>query len=174
MAIARAIVAEPPLVLMDEPLSNLDAKLRLEMRAEVRRIHTMLGCSPIYVTHDQEEALSLADRILVIIDGQTRQIATPEEQYSRLAHADVAEFRACLHHRLAIEPICCLSVSTSHAMARRNFPGKQIVMLLFLLALLVPPITYGIPMAAVLYQAHLNGTIWGVVLANLALCRSSS
>jgi putative spermidine/putrescine transport system ATP-binding protein len=92
VAIARAIVVEPPLVLMDEPLSNLDAKLRLEMRAEIRRIHTMLGCSTIYVTHDQEEALSLADRILVMIDGQTRQIGTPEELYSRPAHADVAEF----------------------------------------------------------------------------------
>src|SRR6516162_5623572 len=92
VAIARAIVVEPPLVLMDEPLSNLDAKLRLEMRAEVRRIHTMLGCSTIYVTHNQEEALSLADRILVMIDGQTRQIGTPEELYSRPAHADVAEF----------------------------------------------------------------------------------
>jgi putative spermidine/putrescine transport system ATP-binding protein len=92
VAIARAIVVEPPLVLMDEPLSNLDAKLRLEMRAEVRRIHSMLGCSTIYVTHDQEEALSLADRILVMIDGQTRQVGTPEELYSRPAHADVAEF----------------------------------------------------------------------------------
>ena len=79
VAIARAIVVEPPLVLMDEPLSNLDAKLRLEMRAEIRRIHTMLGCSTIYVTHDQEEALSLADRIVVMIEGQTRQIGTPED-----------------------------------------------------------------------------------------------
>ncbi len=92
VAIARAIVVEPPLVLMDEPLSNLDAKLRLEMRAEIRRIHTMLGCSTIYVTHDQEEALSLADRIVVLIDGQMRQIGTPEELYARPAHADVAEF----------------------------------------------------------------------------------
>jgi putative spermidine/putrescine transport system ATP-binding protein len=92
VAIARAIVVEPPLVLMDEPLSNLDAKLRLEMRAEIRRIHTMLGCATIYVTHDQEEALSLADRIVVMIDGQMRQVGTPEELYSRPAHADVAEF----------------------------------------------------------------------------------
>ena len=92
VAIARAIVVAPPLVLMDEPLSNLDAKLRLEMRAEVRRIHSMLGCSTIYVTHDQEEALSLADRIVVMIEGQTRQIGTPEELYARPAHADVAEF----------------------------------------------------------------------------------
>ena len=92
VAIARAIVVEPPLVLMDEPLSNLDAKLRLEMRAEIRRIHTMLGCSTIYVTHDQEEALSLADRIVVLIDGQMRQIGTQEELYARPANAAVAEF----------------------------------------------------------------------------------
>jgi putative spermidine/putrescine transport system ATP-binding protein len=92
VAIARAIVVGPPLVLMDEPLSNLDAKLRVEMRAEIRRIHTMLGCSTIYVTHDQEEALSLADRIMVMIDGQPRQIGTPEELYARPTKADVAEF----------------------------------------------------------------------------------
>ena len=92
VAIARAIVVEPPLVLMDEPLSNLDAKLRLEMRAEIRRIHSMLGCSTIYVTHDQEEALSLADRIVVLIDGRMRQIGTPEELYSAPANPDVAEF----------------------------------------------------------------------------------
>jgi putative spermidine/putrescine transport system ATP-binding protein len=92
VAIARAIVVEPPLVLMDEPLSNLDAKLRLEMRAEIRRIHTLLGCSTIYVTHDQDEALSLADRIVVLREGEVRQVGTPEELYARPAHADVAEF----------------------------------------------------------------------------------
>jgi putative spermidine/putrescine transport system ATP-binding protein len=92
VAIARAVVVEPPLVLMDEPLSNLDAKLRLEMRAEIRRIHAMLGCSTIYVTHDQEEALSLADRIVVLIDGQMRQVGTPEELYAAPANAEVAEF----------------------------------------------------------------------------------
>ncbi len=92
VAIARAIVVEPPLVLMDEPLSNLDAKLRLEMRAEIRRIHQSLGCSTIYVTHDQDEALSLADRIVVLRDGRVRQIGTPEELYGRPAHPDVAEF----------------------------------------------------------------------------------
>jgi putative spermidine/putrescine transport system ATP-binding protein len=92
VAIARAIVVEPPLVLMDEPLSNLDAKLRLEMRAEIRRIHAMLGSSTIYVTHDQEEALSLADRIVVLIDGQMRQVGSPEELYALPASADVAEF----------------------------------------------------------------------------------
>jgi putative spermidine/putrescine transport system ATP-binding protein len=92
VAIARAIVIEPPLVLMDEPLSNLDAKLRLEMRAEIRRIHDLTGSATIYVTHDQEEALSLADRIVVMRDGVVRQVGTPEELYTRPAHIDVAEF----------------------------------------------------------------------------------
>lgn len=92
VAIARAIVIEPPLVLMDEPLSNLDAKLRLEMRAEIRRIHELIGSATIYVTHDQEEALSLADRIVVMRAGEVRQVGTPEDLYMRPAHADVAEF----------------------------------------------------------------------------------
>ena len=77
VAIARAIVIEPPLVLMDEPLSNLDAKLRIETRAEIRRIHHELGRATIYVTHDQDEALSLADRIVVMKDGVVQQIDTP-------------------------------------------------------------------------------------------------
>jgi putative spermidine/putrescine transport system ATP-binding protein len=92
VAIARAIVIEPPLVLMDEPLSNLDAKLRLEMRAEIRRIHRELGRTTIYVTHDQDEALSLADRIVVIKDGRVHQVAAPAEIYGQPANLDVARF----------------------------------------------------------------------------------
>jgi putative spermidine/putrescine transport system ATP-binding protein len=92
VAIARAIAVQPPLVLMDEPLSNLDAKLRLEMRAEIRRIHNALGATTIYVTHDQEEALSLADRIVVMRDGEIRQVGGPEDLFSRPDHLDVAEF----------------------------------------------------------------------------------
>jgi putative spermidine/putrescine transport system ATP-binding protein len=92
VAIARAVVIEPPLVLMDEPLSNLDAKLRLEMRAEIRRIHNELGATTIYVTHDQDEALSLADRIVVLKDGVIRQVGTPHELYQTPADRDVAEF----------------------------------------------------------------------------------
>ncbi|TBW41156.1 ABC transporter ATP-binding protein [Siculibacillus lacustris] len=92
VAIARAIVIEPPLVLMDEPLSNLDAKLRLEMRGEIRRIHQSLGSTTIYVTHDQEEALSLADRIVVLRDGAIRQVGRPDELYAAPAHLDVADF----------------------------------------------------------------------------------
>ena len=92
VAIARAIVVEPPLVLMDEPLSNLDAKLRLEMRTEIKRIHRELGRSTVYVTHDQDEALSLADRIVVLHEGKTQQIGNPEELYARPANLEVARF----------------------------------------------------------------------------------
>ena len=92
VAIARAVVIEPPLVLMDEPLSNLDAKLRLEMRQEIRRIHAQIKSTTIYVTHDQEEALSLADRIVVLRDGAIRQVGTPSDLYFRPAHLDVADF----------------------------------------------------------------------------------
>src|SRR5881397_3344116 len=92
VAIARAIVIEPPLVLMDEPLSNLDAKLRIETRAEIRRIHRELGRATIYVTHDQDEALSLADRIVVMKDGVVQQIATPPELYAQPANLHVARF----------------------------------------------------------------------------------
>jgi putative spermidine/putrescine transport system ATP-binding protein len=92
VAIARAIVIEPPLVLMDEPLSNLDAKLRLEMRAEIRRIHRELGRATIYVTHDQDEALSLADRVVVMKDGVAQQIASPHELYNQPANLHVARF----------------------------------------------------------------------------------
>ena len=92
VAIARAIVIEPPLVLMDEPLSNLDAKLRIETRAEIRRIHKELGRSTIYVTHDQDEALSLADRIVVMKDGVVQMIAAPHDVYGQPANLHVARF----------------------------------------------------------------------------------
>ena len=92
VAIARAIVIEPPLILMDEPLSNLDAKLRIETRAEIRRIHSELGRATIYVTHDQDEALSLADRIVVMKDGVVQQIAAPPDVYAQPANLHVARF----------------------------------------------------------------------------------
>ncbi|MBK5250441.1 MAG: ABC transporter ATP-binding protein, partial [Actinomycetales bacterium] len=92
VAIARAIVIEPPLVLMDEPLSNLDAKLRLEMRTEIRRLHQTLGLTTIYVTHDQEEALSMADRLVVLREGRVQQIGTPEELHNSPVNWHVADF----------------------------------------------------------------------------------
>src|SRR5256714_4501776 len=92
VAIARAIVIEPPLVLMDEPLSNLDAALRLDMRTEIRRLHQSLGLTTVYVTHDQEEALSLADRLVVLREGLVQQVGTPEELYRSPANPYVASF----------------------------------------------------------------------------------
>ncbi|MFC8453447.1 ABC transporter ATP-binding protein [Kitasatospora sp. NPDC057223] len=104
VAIARAIVLEPPLVLMDEPLSNLDAALRLEMRTEIRRIHQQFGLTTLYVTHDQEEALSLADRLVVLHEGRVSQIGTPADLYEHPANAHVAAFmgyRNLLHLEVA-------------------------------------------------------------------------
>src|SRR5258705_2801224 len=83
---------EPPLVLMDEPLSNLDAALRLDMRTEIRRLHQSLGLTTVYVTHDQEEALSLADRLVVLREGVVQQVGTPEELYRSPANPYVAGF----------------------------------------------------------------------------------
>lgn len=92
VAIARVIALRPRLVLMDEPLSNLDAKLRLDMRSEIRRLHESLGFTTIYVTHDQEEALSMADRLVVLRDGRVQQVGTPEELYEQPANWHVADF----------------------------------------------------------------------------------
>jgi iron(III) transport system ATP-binding protein len=92
VALARALAVRPDCLLLDEPLSNLDAKLRHEMRTEIRRICTAAGFTTIYVTHDQKEALSIADRIAVMNAGKLAQVGTPDELYHRPASAFVAEF----------------------------------------------------------------------------------
>jgi len=92
VALARALVMEPDLLLFDEPLSNLDAKLRVQVRAELRRLQKRLGTTAIYVTHDQDEAMSLSDRIAVINAGRLEQVGTPEHIYARPATLFVADF----------------------------------------------------------------------------------
>ncbi|MGC9147650.1 MAG: ABC transporter ATP-binding protein [Infirmifilum sp.] len=92
VALARAIVKRPQLFLMDEPLSNLDAKIRVEVRAELKRLQRDLGITTIYVTHDQAEAMSLADRIAVLNKGELQQYSTPEELYRNPANTFVAGF----------------------------------------------------------------------------------
>ena len=92
VALARAIAIRPRLLLLDEPLSNLDAKLRDEMREEIRRIQRAVGITTIFVTHDQLEALALADRMAVMDRGRIVQLGTPVEVYERPAHAFVASF----------------------------------------------------------------------------------
>jgi putative spermidine/putrescine transport system ATP-binding protein len=92
VAIARALVLHPRLMLFDEPLSNLDAKLRIEMRTEIKQLHQRLGLTSIYVTHDQAEALSLSDRIVVLREGVLMQIGTPQEIHDRPKNVFVADF----------------------------------------------------------------------------------
>ncbi len=92
VALARAIVIEPQILLLDEPLSNLDASLRDEMRCEIRRIHDEIGLTTVYVTHDQSEALVLADKIVVMSDGIIQQVGTPEEIYEKPTTEFVARF----------------------------------------------------------------------------------
>jgi len=92
VAMGRAIVRDPKLFLFDEPLSNLDAKLRVQMRAEIKELHQKLGTTSIYVTHDQVEAMTMADRIVVMRDGWIEQIGNPLELYDRPANLFVAGF----------------------------------------------------------------------------------
>jgi ABC-type Fe3+/spermidine/putrescine transport system ATPase subunit len=92
VALARALVVRPQCLLLDEPLSNLDAKLRLEMRTEIRRLCKEFGLTGVYVTHDQKEALSIADRMAVMFDGRIGQLGPPRELYMRPANAATADF----------------------------------------------------------------------------------
>lgn len=92
VALARAIVAKPQLLLLDEPLSNLDAKLRIQMRVELKRLQTQLGITAVYVTHDQQEALTMSDEIIVMNKGRVMQQGTPEMIYSKPRNQFTAEF----------------------------------------------------------------------------------
>ena len=92
VAIARALVKQPRILLLDEPLSNLDARLRIEMREEIRRIQQETGVTTIFVTHDQEEAMSISDHIVLMKDGFLQQYAKPQELYDNPANCFVADF----------------------------------------------------------------------------------
>ena len=92
VALARAFVIEPSVLLMDEPLSNLDAKLRVQMRTVIKKLQRKLGITTIYVTHDQEEALAISDRIAVMKDGVIMQVGTPSEIYAKPQNPFVAGF----------------------------------------------------------------------------------
>ncbi|RUM97441.1 ABC transporter ATP-binding protein [Pseudaminobacter arsenicus] len=107
VALARALAARPKLLLLDEPLSALDAKVRLSLRDEIRQIQKKLGITTIFVTHDQEEALSMSDRIVVMHDGHAEQVGTPFEIYNRPATRFVANFVGTLNvlDGVVIDPI---------------------------------------------------------------------
>jgi putative spermidine/putrescine transport system ATP-binding protein len=97
VALARALAIKPQVLLLDEPLSALDAKIRVELRSEIRRIQQQLGITTIYVTHDQEEALSLSDRIVVMSAGRMEQVGTPFEIYNYPKTSFVASFVGTLN-----------------------------------------------------------------------------
>jgi multiple sugar transport system ATP-binding protein len=105
VAIGRAMVREPVAYLMDEPLSNLDAKLRVSMRAELARLHNRLGVTTVYVTHDQTEAMTLGDRVCVLLDGVVQQVDTPGRLYRSPANAFVASFIGSPQMNLAVATV---------------------------------------------------------------------
>ena len=112
VALARALVARPALVLFDEPLSNLDALLRVEMRAEIRRLHREGVLTGIYVTHDQTEALSLGDRIVVMRDGVIEQVATPEVLFNSPVSPYVASFFGARNRMVLRRTAACWSTTS--------------------------------------------------------------
>jgi ABC-type Fe3+/spermidine/putrescine transport system ATPase subunit len=119
VALARALAPRPELLLLDEPLSALDAKLRIQLRSEIRRIVTELGVTALYVTHDQEEALAIADQVAVMHRGRLLQIGAPMEVYLRPGHPFVADFVGTTN---LLD--CQLVDSTSVDIAGRRIPAR--------------------------------------------------
>ncbi len=142
VALGRAIVRNPKYFLMDEPLSNLDAKLRLTMRSEIKKLHNRLGTTTIYVTHDQEEAMVIADRIVILKDGRIQQAGSPREIYEHPQSRFVANFIGSPEMNFLncrVDPAekgtlllagglrLLLPPDGAEAMARANLPGEVIL-----------------------------------------------
>jgi putative spermidine/putrescine transport system ATP-binding protein len=135
VALARALAIEPRLLLLDEPLSALDAKVRVQLREEIRRIQTRLGITTIYVTHDQEEALSISDRVAVLSRGKIEQIGTPADIYGAPATPFVAEFVGTMN-RIESTVVDAVDgavevagVRLSVGAARGRTPGEHVLLL---------------------------------------------
>ena len=120
VAMGRAIVRQPKLFLFDEPLSNLDAKLRVQMRAEIRRLQRRMAVTSLYVTHDQVEAMTLGDRLLVLHQGRPVQLATPMEVFERPANTYVAGF-------IGAPSMNMLPATLSHAGTAATFASGQVI-----------------------------------------------
>jgi ABC-type Fe3+/spermidine/putrescine transport system ATPase subunit len=117
VALARALAVDPDLILLDEPLSNLDARLRLELREELQRIHRATGTTCLYVTHDQEEALSLADRVAVMNQGRIEQVGAPSDIYQKPVNEFTARFMGEINVLAADHPL---------AQALQASPGQKV------------------------------------------------
>ena len=113
VALARALAIEPKVLLLDEPLSALDAKVRVQLREEIRRIQLELGITTLYVTHDQEEALSISDRVAVMWNGKIEQIGSPAEMYGSPATPFVAEFIGTMNRLSPPSPTTARSTTTA-------------------------------------------------------------
>lgn len=129
VALGRALVAEPEILLLDEPLSNLDAKLREEMRYEIKEITQKLGITVVYVTHDQIEAMTMSDRIVLMNQGQVQQIGAPTELYNNPANQFVANFigRVNFLPATAQNGIITIEGTDQHLPAKNNESGKAVV-----------------------------------------------
>ena len=128
VALARALAFEPQVLLLDEPLSALDAKIRVALRVEIRQIQRQLGITTVYVTHDQEEALSLSDRVVVMSQGRMEQVGTPFEIYNFPATAFVASFVGTLNQLRAtvVDPVRGeVTVSGQPVMLAKGFEGAK-------------------------------------------------
>jgi multiple sugar transport system ATP-binding protein len=142
VAMGRAIVRDPKVFLFDEPLSNLDAKLRVQMRTEIKKLHKRVATTMIYVTHDQVEAMTLADRVVVMRDGRVEQIGTPDVIYNQPASLFVAGFigaptmnlvAARLDYRngtlvVALGSETSFVVPAEHAAAYRDWVGRDVIL----------------------------------------------
>ena len=124
VALARALITNPKILLLDEPLSALDANLRIRLREELRKIHKQIGTTFICVTHDQEEAMALSDRIAILKDGQIEQIGTPNELYDQPA----SEFVANFFGKCALWPIIKNKKNTKKSLLENtNLPCKSVI-----------------------------------------------
>ena len=125
VALARAVISERPICLMDEPLSNLDAKLRADMRVELRAIQQKLGLTVVYVTHDQIEAMTMADKIIVMNSGRIEQVGTPEEVYARPATVFTAGFIGTPPMNLFPARLFGVQDATADAVAENHLIGLR-------------------------------------------------
>ena len=117
VAMGRALVREPKAFLLDEPLSNLDAKLRVQVRGDLKRLHQRLGITTIYVTHDQVEAMTLGDRVAVLSDGVLQQLGAPQDVYDHPTNLFVAGF-------IGSPPMNLLRATASGGRRHRRRPGR--------------------------------------------------
>src|SRR6202166_16524 len=127
VAMGRALVRQPRVLLFDEPLSNLDAKLRVDMRVEIKRLHQQTGTTIVYVTHDQIEAMTLATRIAVLKDGELQQVGTPAEIYNRPTNLFVADFMGSPSMNLMRATVVSRDGRKGLSLSRRNGGGDFVL-----------------------------------------------